>query len=261
VRTEDIDIGGVLGFKAYAEVVHDQTGTRVSSAESICMRDEENWSTRGKYEWQDGKRVKVGEENVPLHQVMSMAQTRALSKALAAKFRWVVVLGGWSATPAEEMTGSEHSAEHKAEQSGQDSRQAGRDWKPKFRFGKFKDIAIDSETVPDDYLTWALNAAETNLGSEKRKNYVAQDKEWIVQLKAEITRRNQKQTEKPEPEQPTEQMATMTVDAWLDLCQLWFDTQPDAYEAACKEFKTNDASKLPNGQWPAFKEKIKVLSK
>jgi len=35
----------------------------------------------------------------------SMAQTRAMSKALANKFKWVVVLAGYATTPAEEMNG------------------------------------------------------------------------------------------------------------------------------------------------------------
>src|SRR5574338_1472468 len=62
VRTEDVEIGGVVGFKAHAEVSHDQTGTRLSSAEALCMRDEEKWNTRPKYEYQNGQRVRVGEE-------------------------------------------------------------------------------------------------------------------------------------------------------------------------------------------------------
>ncbi len=87
VRTGDaqlIEIDGVKGMKAYAEVVN-RDGRIIGRAESFCMRDEKNWATK------------------PLFQLASMAQTRAGSKAQRNVFSWVVVLGGYKGTPAEEM--------------------------------------------------------------------------------------------------------------------------------------------------------------
>lgn len=89
VRTFDaqpVDIGGVVGFKARAEVFDEKTGCVVGGAEAYCLRDEPNWKTK------------------PTFQLASMAQTRAASKALGNKFRYVAVVAGYEGTPAEEMT-------------------------------------------------------------------------------------------------------------------------------------------------------------
>ena len=110
VRTgeaEPVEINGVQGAKAKAFLYNNRTGELIGGAEAYCMRDEEKWGTRPKYEWQgEGdkrRRVKVGEEVVPWFQLASMAQTRAGSKALRNKEAWVAVLGGYRPTPAEEM--------------------------------------------------------------------------------------------------------------------------------------------------------------
>ena len=96
----------LLGYEARAVVYQDSQ--IISAAEASCMRDEPKWNTRAKYEWQgiypNGKKVKIGEESVPEFQLKSMAQTRACAKALRNAFAWVVVLAGFRATPAEEMT-------------------------------------------------------------------------------------------------------------------------------------------------------------
>jgi hypothetical protein len=55
---------------------------------------------------------------------MSMAQTRATSKVIATKFRFVAVLGGFAKTPAEEMTGRERPAAD-TQQSAQQTAPAG----------------------------------------------------------------------------------------------------------------------------------------
>ena len=105
------EFGGVKGFEARAEVL-DRNGLVISAAEAMCLNDEDKWSTRAKYEWKtiSGQRVKekVGEEQVPMFQLRSMAQTRACAKALRNVLAWVVVLAGYKPTPAEEMTGTEH---------------------------------------------------------------------------------------------------------------------------------------------------------
>ena len=113
VRTGDaepVEIDGVKGVKAKAYLLNNHTGEIIGGAEAYCMRDEDKWGTRSKYEWQgegaNRKRVKVGEEVVPWFQLASMAQTRAGSKALRNKEAWIAVLGGYKPTPAEEMTAS-----------------------------------------------------------------------------------------------------------------------------------------------------------
>uniref|UniRef100_A0A6M3L609 Uncharacterized protein n=2 Tax=viral metagenome TaxID=1070528 RepID=A0A6M3L609_9ZZZZ len=113
VKTGDampVEVDGVKGAKASADIIDIHTGMYLGGAEAYCMRDEDHWNTRPKYEWQgegeNRKRVKVGDEIVPWFQLASMAQTRAGSKALRNRLAWVVVLAGYKATPAEEMTES-----------------------------------------------------------------------------------------------------------------------------------------------------------
>jgi hypothetical protein len=63
--------------------------------------------------------------NKPSFQQRSMAQTRANSKALASALRWVVVLAGYSPTPADEMIQEKQATEAQAPQreaTEQDSR-------------------------------------------------------------------------------------------------------------------------------------------
>jgi hypothetical protein len=109
--TTFIDYGGVKGFEAHAEVIRGD-GQVVSSADAMCLNDEDNWSTRAKYEWktaESGRKVKskIADVPVPLFQLRSMAQTRACAKALRNVLAWVVVLAGFKPNVAEEMTGDE----------------------------------------------------------------------------------------------------------------------------------------------------------
>jgi len=111
VKTGDavpVEVDGVKGAKAHADLIDIKTGMYLGGAEAYCMRDEEKWNTRPKYEWQgegdSRKRVKVGDEVVPWFQLASMAQTRAGAKAFRNRLAWVVVLAGYRPTPAEEMT-------------------------------------------------------------------------------------------------------------------------------------------------------------
>lgn len=84
---EFVDVGGVPGFRAKAIVIDENTGMKIGSAEAYCLRDEPNW------------------KNKPMFQLASMAQTRAGSKALANKFRYVAIVAGYEPTPKEEMDG------------------------------------------------------------------------------------------------------------------------------------------------------------
>ncbi|KKL49536.1 hypothetical protein LCGC14_2314550, partial [marine sediment metagenome] len=56
-------------------------------------------ATKGDTQWEDRASF----------QQRSMAQTRAISKALAAKLRWVVILADYAPTPADEMVRDERS--------------------------------------------------------------------------------------------------------------------------------------------------------
>jgi hypothetical protein len=95
----------VRGWEATADALLVGNNQVISSAEAMCLDDEPKWSTRPVYEYRDGERTKVGEENVPLFQLRSMAQTRACAKALRNVLAWIVVLAGYAPTPAEEMDG------------------------------------------------------------------------------------------------------------------------------------------------------------
>lgn len=83
--TKYVEFGSAKGWEARAVVIHIPTGNEVSAAEAMCLTDEKNWGYK------------------PLNQLRSMAQTRATSKALSTVLKWVVVMAGYRATPAEEM--------------------------------------------------------------------------------------------------------------------------------------------------------------
>jgi hypothetical protein len=127
VEVRFVQYGTAQGFEAISEV-RDRCGTLVSRAEAMCLNDEDKWKSKPKYAnvyickdgtksledpgkeqiiWENKKpkkeRIKVGDEPVPLFQLRSMAQTRSNAKALKNRFAWIVVLAGYSATPAEEM--------------------------------------------------------------------------------------------------------------------------------------------------------------
>jgi hypothetical protein len=113
------DITGAAGFKAKADAL--KNGVVVSSGEALCLNNEANWSDRPEYEWKNvagiGRtKVPTGEMiKVPSFQLMSMAQTRAIGKVLSNVLRFVAVLAGFAATPAEEMTGDEYDQRHQSE--------------------------------------------------------------------------------------------------------------------------------------------------
>lgn len=70
----------IVGYKAHA-AVRDMQGHLLSEAEAICTRDEKNWQKSEGF------------------QMLSMAQTRAMAKALRAKFGWVMKLQEPNAVP------------------------------------------------------------------------------------------------------------------------------------------------------------------
>jgi hypothetical protein len=76
------------GWEARAEA-RTLAGELVGAAEAECLRSESKWSDRDDYA------------------IRSMAQTRAISKALKLPLGFIVVLAGFDATPAEEMVAEE----------------------------------------------------------------------------------------------------------------------------------------------------------
>lgn len=72
------------GWEARAEVL-DGLGNVVGAGEGMCLRTEKRWEKADEFA------------------VRSMAQTRAISRALSSVLRHVVVLAGYQGTPAEEL--------------------------------------------------------------------------------------------------------------------------------------------------------------
>jgi hypothetical protein len=109
--TKIIEIGGVIGYEAEAEAFHMPSQTIISTGNAMCLNDEDNWGLRPKYEWRGQgnarERVKVGEVAVPLFQLRSMAETRAMSKALKGPFSWIVAMAGFAPSTAEEGPGAD----------------------------------------------------------------------------------------------------------------------------------------------------------
>jgi hypothetical protein len=86
VWTKPLEDG--TGWEAKAEV-RTLDGRVVGTAEAMCSRNEKNWAKADDYA------------------IRSMAQTRAGSKAFKGPLSWVMVLAGKSATPAEEVDGTD----------------------------------------------------------------------------------------------------------------------------------------------------------
>lgn len=81
---EEVDVNGVKGWRATVKAVRGD-GSVVGRASALCLRSEPNWKNRDEYA------------------VMSMAQTRATSKALRQPLGFVMTLAGYAATPEAEM--------------------------------------------------------------------------------------------------------------------------------------------------------------
>ena len=83
---KDENTGEILGYKARVLAL-DVNGNQRGASESVCMYAERNWA---------GKDA---------NHLMSMAQTRASSKALRMALSSIVKLAGYEPTPKEEMDG------------------------------------------------------------------------------------------------------------------------------------------------------------
>ena len=85
-KVESVErIGDHEVIKARAWIT-DASGSVVSEADGYCSTEEANW--KGK----------------PFYARASMAQTRAIGKAMRLRHAWVMVMAGFSPTPAEEMS-------------------------------------------------------------------------------------------------------------------------------------------------------------
>lgn len=93
------------GWEARA-VARTMSGVTVGAAEAMCTRAERTWSQRDEYA------------------IRSMAQTRALSKALRLPLGFIVELAGFAATPAEEMDGVTEQSEPRPRGERPSARQA-----------------------------------------------------------------------------------------------------------------------------------------
>lgn len=219
--TQEISIGGVTGFKAHAKVTHDASGQILTEADSLCMQDEDNWSDK------------------PLFQLMSMAQTRAISKALAAKFRWVVVLGGYSSTPAEEMTGAEQYTKSKASVTKASKAK-------KFPYGKHKGVGIDDASVTIEDLDYWISSMTAAVADPKKKQFEKSNREFLEALQAEKGRR---------------EGSGMSDDAWKDACTLWQTSHEEIYAEVCIQMGLDDAMSLEPSRRAEFHDKIRSLMK
>ena len=92
-KESDEDNGNELFMVESHAVVLDRDGTIRGGAVASCGRDEPNWATK------------------PVHQIASMAGTRASAKALRLMLSWVVEIAGYEPTPSEEIVDKKPRAE------------------------------------------------------------------------------------------------------------------------------------------------------
>jgi hypothetical protein len=228
-NVEEIVISGILGFKAHAKVTHDASGMVLSEAESLCMQDEANWDEK------------------PLHQLMSMAQTRAISKALATKFRWVAVLGKFAPTPAEEMVGDEDRPKTKAGKLPA---------APRIPYGKSQGKQINDPSVEVDELIELLQGMRKRMAKPDRDpKWDAPNSTLISSLEAEIPARQAKAPASPAADLPKEskrkresKRADMPEQAWLDLVGAWDEEQHELYMKVKNQFGILTSDELPVDQ-------------
>lgn len=83
-HTERVKYDGVHGWEARAEA-RTMAGNVVGAADGLCMANEPRWS------------------DTEEHARKSMAQTRAMSRALAGPLRFLMEQAGFSGTPAEDL--------------------------------------------------------------------------------------------------------------------------------------------------------------
>lgn len=162
-EAEFVEIGGFRGFKARAHVLDVKTGLVVGYAEAYCMNDEPNWKHK------------------PLFQLASMAQTRAGSKALANKYRYVAILAGYEPTPAEE-----------ADMSSEKNLQAPKEKEPVIPFGSSPELplaAIVGDLISDKQRKMLFaRTREKGISEDQVKAYIWNAFE--IEHTADLTRKD-----------------------------------------------------------------------
>lgn len=152
--------GEVLGYKTRV-VAKDVNGNDRGAAESVCMYAERNWT---------GKDA---------NHLMSMAQTRASSKALRMALSSIVKLAGYEPTPKEEMDGI--TAENSFSNNGSTSTPSNNGGKASEKQLKFaKDMIrknVNHELVQNDYYRPILERIATGDISGKEVSAVL---DWIT---------------------------------------------------------------------------------
>jgi hypothetical protein len=185
--TRFVSYGEASGFSARAIALR-ADGAELSAAEAECLNDEAKWRSRPVYEWTDTphgrRRMKVGEEAVPLFMLKSMAQTRACAKALRNVLAWVVVLAGYRPTPAEELPIDQAAPARKKTTTAPATR------KPRTRSGPTSTSRLITERQVTELFTtaraagWAMDQLQqelrTRFGVEKSRDIAAKDYPTIL---------------------------------------------------------------------------------
>lgn len=119
-------------------------GRVIGAAESMCLKEEERWKDSEDFE------------------IRSMAQTRAMSRALASPLRFIPTLAGMGGTPAEEM-------DRVAANGGNGSSGGGRRQPSDAQLNFFERLAKDAGFVSDELATVMAYAKEKLSSSEVSK--------------------------------------------------------------------------------------------
>lgn len=203
-----VEIFGIKGFKAKADVV-DQNGIVVGGAEGFCMQDEEKW------------------EKKSFFQMASMAQTRAGAKAFRAKLSWVIILAGYSPTPAEEMDGK---------MGTRDKPDPDEEFQRKFNGKPWKDI-------PQKAVAWA---ASNSKNKDRRSDALAE-----LKLRANA-----------EKVQPTSDQATVQTDDTKDAALTnGTSASPQVHAQPAEQLPMTDAQKAEAVEIEAFENHIEQMIK
>ena len=124
------DDGNSMGWEARAEA-RTMDGKVVGAAEAECRRSESTWKNRDSYA------------------LRSMAQTRAMSKALRGPLGFIVALAGYVATPQEEMTAvmspRANAKGYALELTGGDKELAKTNWAMALELSELKEVTTEED--------------------------------------------------------------------------------------------------------------------
>jgi len=130
------DDGACVGYMARACLMDMASGTKFSFVEHLCSREETSWANRDRYA------------------ILSMAETRAASKACRMAFSWVVVLAGegYATTPSEEMIDKKQNEKKENDKKAPDTRVIS---EPQMKrlFAIARGVGLDFQIL-EDYVKW-----------------------------------------------------------------------------------------------------------